>query len=245
MRAFISSVIGGFEDYREAAASACQVLRHDVLRAEDWPARSLLPQHRNQSRDMLAVAVACGPEQQVLQPEEIEAHDLCEDLKRDAMFGPHRVIDSEHGARCTVERGALILSNDQERIVVDPQGGMAVHAPARRARNPLGLNPIIEEEIRDAIATSLSFIGSTLDRIDPTHRLRTVVPVVTLSGAALGWKTRAEHEATPNTMGVGFGGGTDDPISLQLLSRPRQHLAHRTQELADDFTLLLRRQVGR
>lgn len=38
VKVFISSVIAGFENYREAAAEAVQSIGHDVIRAEDFPA---------------------------------------------------------------------------------------------------------------------------------------------------------------------------------------------------------------
>lgn len=43
MRAFISSVIAGFEEFRDAAASGASVLRHEVVRAEDFPASAMSP----------------------------------------------------------------------------------------------------------------------------------------------------------------------------------------------------------
>lgn len=44
MRIFLSSVIRGFEAYRDAAARAARALRHEVKRAEDVAASSATPQ---------------------------------------------------------------------------------------------------------------------------------------------------------------------------------------------------------
>jgi hypothetical protein len=44
MKVFVSSVISGFEEYREAAAKACRTLKCQVLRAEDYGARAASPQ---------------------------------------------------------------------------------------------------------------------------------------------------------------------------------------------------------
>ncbi len=44
MRVFISSVISGFEEFREAAAAGIQVLRHTPIRAEDYGASTASPQ---------------------------------------------------------------------------------------------------------------------------------------------------------------------------------------------------------
>lgn len=44
MKSFVSSVISGLEDCRDAAAKACRTLKWQVLRAEDYGARSGSPQ---------------------------------------------------------------------------------------------------------------------------------------------------------------------------------------------------------
>src|ERR1700731_1975948 len=44
MKVFISSVIRGFEAYRDAASRAARALRHDVKRAEDFAASAATPQ---------------------------------------------------------------------------------------------------------------------------------------------------------------------------------------------------------
>jgi hypothetical protein len=44
VRIFISSVIGGYEPYRAAAAEALETLGHQVVWAEDFPASAATPQ---------------------------------------------------------------------------------------------------------------------------------------------------------------------------------------------------------
>lgn len=44
MKVFISSVISGYEDYRDAAAQAVHMLGHQAIRAEDFPAAPNSPQ---------------------------------------------------------------------------------------------------------------------------------------------------------------------------------------------------------
>jgi hypothetical protein len=44
MKVFISSVISGMEEYREAAAKAARILKHEVLRSEDFGASPATPQ---------------------------------------------------------------------------------------------------------------------------------------------------------------------------------------------------------
>jgi hypothetical protein len=101
---------------------------------------------------------------------------------------------------------------------------------------------LIEEDVRDSLNLGLRFIA--LDHIDPTRRLSDLVPVVGLHrGSTMNWRTRAEHAKSPN-------GGTiamrvRDHIIMQLTPshRPRAALSQAADVLAEDFTVLLRREV--
>jgi len=44
MKIFISSLIGGFEEFRSAARSAIVALRHEPIMAEDFGAKPTSPQ---------------------------------------------------------------------------------------------------------------------------------------------------------------------------------------------------------
>ncbi|MCA1694232.1 MAG: hypothetical protein LC749_05585, partial [Actinobacteria bacterium] len=107
-----------------------------------------------------------------------------------------------------------------------------------------GLNPIIEEDVAEEVERSLSFAGVLLDLIDPTGRLTVVAPVASVQGSALGWRTRAEQAASPNAMSVGFGTRQrEGAVRLSPVTRPRRHLTMNAPELAEDLTVLLRRQI--
>jgi Domain of unknown function (DUF4062) len=366
VRVFVSSVIAGFEPFRDAAIGAARLLRHDVIRAEDFPARAaspqqaclegvrdadvvvlllgerygqrqasgksateeefeeavrskpilvfdqtgaerdpdmiefvrrvrdwaggsltasfttpaelrdcvvaalaehavreqagridddelidrvraLLPRDQSQFDAVLAVSVSSGPRQQVLRPAEIEEPSLCEDLKQLAMFGSNRILDSERGARCQLRDDVLVVANDVERFMLDQLGSVAIMRPARQTRaSPTGLNPIIEEEVTEAISTALRFAHDVLERIDPSVRLSVAAPMVALQGSAVGWRTRAEQQASPQSMSVGLGSGrASEPVTLVPATRPRRYLSMNSDELAQDFTVLLRRQMTR
>lgn len=44
MKVFVSSVVGGFEQFRDAAARAARILGNEVRRSEDFPALASSPQ---------------------------------------------------------------------------------------------------------------------------------------------------------------------------------------------------------
>jgi hypothetical protein len=75
MKVFLSSVISGFEEYRDAAAKACRTLKHQVLRAEDYGANSTSPQKVCLAgvRDADVVVVVLGARYGDVQPSGLSA----------------------------------------------------------------------------------------------------------------------------------------------------------------------------
>jgi hypothetical protein len=101
---------------------------------------------------------------------------------------------------------------------------------------------IIQEDLSDRIAHGVRLAGWILDRIDHPRRLTHVAPVAALlSVASLGWHTRAEHLANPNTMQMPMSVGDRLVIALTPAVRPRAVLTNTVGELTEDFVALLRR----
>jgi hypothetical protein len=63
MKVFISSVIAGFEDFRDAAAQAIRTLGHEVIRAEHFGASPETPQRTclAEVREAEVVILILGP----------------------------------------------------------------------------------------------------------------------------------------------------------------------------------------
>jgi hypothetical protein len=81
---------------------------------------------------------------------------------------------------------------------------------------------LIEEDVADRVARSLRLTAWILDRIDPVRRLSHVVPVVALLSAAyMGWRTRSEHAASPNSMQVPMNVGDRVLVGLAPRCAPK------------------------
>ena len=82
--------------------------------------------------------------------------------------------------------------------------------------------------------------------IDPSRGVAAVVPVAAvLEAGYLPWRTRAEHEASPNSARMpAF--GRDDVIIVELApaSRKRAQFGADAAELAEDLVALLRRRMA-
>ncbi len=70
VKVFISSIIGGFTEFREAARRAAEALGHQVIRAEDFPASSITPQQAclQGVREADVVLLIVGDRYGVVQP---------------------------------------------------------------------------------------------------------------------------------------------------------------------------------
>lgn len=79
-------------------------------------------------------------------------------------------------------------------------------------------------------------------RIDPIRRMSDVVTIVNVSGAGV-WRTRAEHERSPNSFTMRT---SQEPatISLTVARRHRAGLGQDTQAIAEDLTASSRERCG-
>lgn len=232
---------------RVTAALARHALREQAGQIDDVEmierAVRLLPIDQKQFSNTLGLSVSCGPTQQLLRPAEIESPELCEAIKQEAMFGTARVIDSNEGARCLVRGDTLVIENPVQRFLLEPLGTLAFIAPARSGATAGAFEPMVEEDVTDWISRTLLFFGLVLDRIDPTARATAVAPVAVLLGATAGWQTRVERDASRGRMSISTVWAKETmPVTMTPATRPRAHLQQKAQELAEDFTVLLRRQ---
>lgn len=96
--------------------------------------------------------------------------------------------------------------------------------------------------MRDRLERGLSFILAALEQIDPVARLGNIVVVAGLFGAqAYGWRTLAEHQASPNSMSL------PTPPDRIVVALPTllnvAALRARRLTIVEDLLVLLRREV--
>ena len=260
-RAFIDEVQNWETGHFRDAFSTPEELKAKVLRAlhdhelatavgpvdeSDMVARAtaLLPAaHGSVSSPQLIVAVAGGPNQQVLRPLELEDPDLARDLQREALFGDHAVLDASDGTDIVIERANLMLRQRAGFVTLDQAGSVGVGQPAQQETDHVmtQLSALIEEDMTEAVVRAIRFAGWLLDRIDSVHRLTDVVVVSRLRGAGyMPWRTRAEHAASPTAAQMGMV-ADDTTVTLTPARRHRQALAHDAERIAEDLIALLRR----
>jgi hypothetical protein len=191
---------------------------------------------------LLHVAVAGAPAQQILRPSDLDDPALQTAMEQEALFGERPVFDRGHGVQAGVSGMTLAIRQPNAEITVDEQGSVRVSRPGRDTggRPGVGIPSLIEEDVRDRVASAIRYAGWALDHIDPTCKLSRVGLACRLDGIGyLPWRTRAEVTASPNQARMGFlrqETADSPPVIL-----PRAALLMDVTNQAEDITVRLRR----
>jgi hypothetical protein len=205
-------------------------------------ASALAPPDRDGHSPRLCLATVGAPRQPILRPVQLESQQLYEDLTKEALFGSARVLELDAGTRRELKQHALHIVQEHTSILIDELASVRLIRALPRPER-LEAPAILEEDVRAELERGLHFAGTVLDLVDPVHRLTDVLINATVLGANYGvWRTRAEHERSRNTWSSGYG---PDVVAVQLNppSRKRAALKVDATNLADDLTVLLRRQL--
>ncbi|MBO9855829.1 DUF4062 domain-containing protein [Xanthomonas sp. A1809] len=201
-----------------------------------------------QNGTVLQLAVAVGPNTTVLRPAEMEAQPLLDAMQQHALFGVPAVFDRSLGMTAGLNGEALVLVQEAQRsdgasIGLWPNGDVLISLPVPPPERGMGLPVVLEESVAEKLEAAIAYAAWLLGQIDPTERLSHVVPAVRLLGEHAGaWRTRAEHEASPNSMQVPYRQGEHQaPVLLTPAHQVRQALSMDAQRIGEDLVVLLRR----
>ena len=190
-------------------------------------ARALLPNDRQSLGARLILVVAGGPRQQVVRPRDLESQELEEFITREALFGSYRIFDRRRGTRCEIRDEQLAIDQDKNSVLLDQLGTIRLMLSLEPQDDQrVGLAGVaIQEDVEEYLQKALNFAGSLLDHVDALRRISDIVIVAALQGA-LTWRTRAEHQRSPNSYSVRL---STDAAVVQL-TPARRHRAALTQD---------------
>lgn len=213
-------------------------------------AKAMLPEvDRNYSDASLHLAVAAGPRMAVLRPAEIEAGDLAAALEQQALFGSPPLFDRRIGTNTRLDDHALVVFQEgrqgmRSEIRLWGTGDVRLILPVREVERS-GLSVLIEETVAEQLAAALAFSAWLLSRVDPTEKVSHVALAARLAGqGVMGWRTRAEHAASPNSGsfdGMGREREREEPVLLSPPHMVRPALTMNTARIAEDLLVLIRR----
>ena len=212
-------------------------------------ARALISTRHAAGGTDLLVAIAGGPRRAVLRPGELDSDGLHRFLLAEALTGADAILTTVAGTDVSV-RGdeiRLIQNHGSRMVTLNEAAELLIILPAiEQSYHLSGIPSLIEEVIAERIKMAFRFSARVLDHIDSTRRISHFAPAVGLRGARhLPWRTRTEQERSPNTATMGFGVDNHIVVVLSPAVRRRPALSQRTQKLAEDFTVRLRRQAKR
>lgn len=261
---FLTEIQAWGTGFFRAAFSTPENLRHEVTKAihqwtlskatgpvdtEEMMARSVnaLSQNRGQQNQdtFLRLSITGGPVQQILRPSQIEDQGFAQELQQAALFGSTQLFALSEGSGSSIREHKLVLEQNGRNprsISLNESGDILITIPLDHERS--GLPVLVEEVVQEQLAAGLRYAVWLLDRIDPTERLSHVMPAAAIAGNNfLGWRTRREQQASPNSVSMGhLGHGDRPPVYLTPPHRPRASLRLASVQLIEDFIVLLRRQ---
>jgi hypothetical protein len=193
-------------------------------------------------RARLAIALTGGPLQTVLRPSQLEAPELRDRLQQTALFGQGAVLTPEQGTSAVIENDALVLMQPDQSVGIAETGTLRLVANVRTP--DAGMPVIIEENVRHIIERFLRFADAVLESVDPVHRITHVALAARILDAGdLTWRTRAEHDRSPNSVAMNmFGDQEREAVHLSPPHRTRAALHQNISDLVDDLTVKMRRQ---
>ena len=210
-------------------------------------AREFVPDGRGLGCASLCTILVGGPRQQVIRPADIGKREFTNAITQEALFGSNPVFDISSGSTACVEGSRLKIEQEDASIVVDQLGSVQIIQPACHSDGDAHryLPVLIEEDVAERVQRGLRFSSWLLDRVDPGARLTHVAPVASLVGADhMGWKMRAEQRRNPHTMQMSMQSGEELVATVSPAVQPRAALRVQAGKLAEDLTVLLRRQVS-
>jgi hypothetical protein len=212
-------------------------------------AQALVPTERHSGDCLLLVVVAASPPQRLLRPTQLEHPDLATWMKKESLFGRAAVLDSEEGAKARTERDTLVVEQGRASVLVGEHGTVRIVVPPTREK-PNGWGGLsglvlIEDDVRSGIERALRFAAGVLDHVDTSRAVGRVTVVVGLLGVGhRAWRSRQEHERSPNMLsGMSMTGRDSVAVHPDPPGMERQALRRAAKGLAADLTVLLRREM--
>ena len=229
-----------------APASTPQGLSPTTLPEADVMARAVaaLPSFRSGSSGMLHIVVATDAAQRLMRPSDFDGDTLGRSLQQLALFDAP-VLDVGEGVHVKREAtGMLTLEQRYARVTVDECGTVVVTMPAaHRSRTMAVLSSLIEEDVADDIEHCLVFASRALDLLDVAFSIQSVAVAAAITGGGyLGWRTRAEQQASPHSMSMSISAPDSAVAQLDRVYR-RADLLSQAREIALDLTALLGRSL--
>ena len=228
---------------REMALAATPVDANELLSRALAMVAHQDSRHFGQAHTLMRLAVVGGPMQQILRPVEIERPELARSILQAALFGDAPIFEtSESNSTELIGDRLSIGQSNGNAVSIDERGSILI---SFRVPSERGMGVILEEDVSERLRAGLAFSAGLLDQIDSSQRLSRVVVAAHLEGSGFSaWRTRAEHQRSPNqvTYSRGYSEVQEEPVHFQPPDQARAALSYDAETITEDLVALLRRQ---
>tara|TARA_B100001167_G_scaffold145063_1_gene93208 strand:- start:1811 stop:2944 length:1134 start_codon:yes stop_codon:yes gene_type:complete len=194
----------------------------------------------------LTVALAGGPETQILRPRELESEQLEAEISQLLLFDQNAIFDRALGTKSHRSGGFLyFVQDDGRQFGVSEQGDIKFTLGMVHSYD--GIPCVIVEDVEQLTANCLLLASKVLQLIDSANRLSRFVIAAHASGMEyFAWRSRKDHQANPNsvTHSAFFGANESQPVTLSPADVPRAAIAYDAKLMAEDITALLQREAS-
>lgn len=192
----------------------------------------------------IAVAIASGPCQNVLNPAELESDELEDAILKIALFGEDPIFTPHKGTETSIDEDALVIQQEGQVIYIQEDGtlDLTLDLPHPQSFGSV----VIEEDVQEVIEQFIQFGVEVLAHIDGANRLsHSVVVAKLISRNSMEWRTRQEHSQSSGgfILSNPFNSPSFEPVYLSPPERTRSVMKSSVTEIAADLTVLLRRQL--
>jgi hypothetical protein len=200
--------------------------------------------HYSSSSPRLAFATVGAPRQTIIRPSTLESGPFQRELEKEARFGDPSIFSQEGCEGSFAEHSFVLRQARGATLTLAEDGTMCVVLPLPTHQHASAL---VEEEVRESLTRAFRFTNNVLRRIDGAERLAWIVPAAKLLSAShAGWITRAESQrGGPITMGMGWQNEDPPGCTLNPPLKSRSALRADVDAMAEDMTVLLRRNSQR
>lgn len=202
------------------------------------------PQDYYNRGPQIAVAIASGPCQNVLNPAELESDELEDAILKIALFGENPIFTPREGTETSIDGDALVIEQEGRVIYIQEDGTLDLTLDLPRQQSFRSV--VIEEDVQEVMEQFIQFGVEVLAHIDSANRLsHSVVVAKLISRNSIEWRTRQEHSQSSGgfTLSNPFNSPAFEPVYLPRTELPRSMMKSSVTEIAADLTVLLRRQL--
>ena len=190
----------------------------------------------------LNIAIAGGPETNLLRPAELQNEELDRFLSQVTILGDNAILHRKHGIEVQIVSNSIEAYQQKGGVRLYADGALRIQAPIPRNSH---LSAIIEEDVHELLLRALRLALEVYSHIDDTEKLRAFAVACKIENSNhTAWRTRKEEMQNAMSVSMTWGEKAKDPVLLSPPTLSRAKFRATITELSEDFCILLKQQAS-